>query len=115
MSRQGYAFARDGGLFWNHKIVATNPASGLVHQRAFSPGRSDWFDIPQVHPVTTLTMNYTSLIMGVFGIAMTVAWFSEGRRLFSPPTYHEIGLTVMDGLSFSEGQEEETGEKRGGK
>lgn len=52
--------------------------------------------------------------MGVFGIAMTVAWFSEGRRLFSPPTYHEIGLTVVDGLSFSEGQDEETGEKRGG-
>ncbi|CAI0648713.1 unnamed protein product [Colletotrichum noveboracense] len=119
MSRQGYAFARDGGLFWNHKIVATNPASGLVHQRALSPGRSGWFDgflqIPQVHPVTTLTMNYTSLIMGVFGIAMTVAWFSEGRWLFSPPTYHEIGLTVMDGYRSARDRTKRLERNAGGK
>ncbi|KAI8183964.1 hypothetical protein K4K54_009888 [Colletotrichum sp. SAR 10_86] len=183
MSRQGYAFARDGGLFWNHKLTELSPRTqlpvwsinvpsalvaliGLIYlfsNAAFNaiigsqavcmiisfalimlltksstlPESKSWnFGrlstpiyvisslysflvvivalIPQVHPVTTLTMNYTSLIMGVFGIAMTVAWFSEGRRLFSPPTYHEIGLTVMDGLSFSEGQDEETGEKRGG-
>ncbi|KAK1853742.1 choline transport protein [Colletotrichum chrysophilum] len=186
MSRQGYAFARDGGLFWNHKLTELSPRTqlpvwsinvpsalvaliGLIYlfsNAAFNaiigsqavcmiisfgcpalimlltksstlPESKSWnFGrlstpiyvisslysllvvivalIPQVHPVTTLTMNYTSLIMGVFGTAMTVAWFSEGRRLFSPPTYHEIGLTVMDGLSFSEGQDEETGEKRGG-
>ncbi|KAJ0274368.1 hypothetical protein COL940_009351 [Colletotrichum noveboracense] len=183
MSRQGYAFARDGGLFWNHKLTELSPRTqlpvwsinvpsalvalvGLIYlfsNAAFNaiigsqavcmiisfalimlltksstlPESKSWnFGrlstpiyvtsslysflvvivalIPQVHPVTTLTMNYTSLIMGVFGIAMTVAWFSEGRWLFSPPTYHEIGLTVMDGLSFSEGQDEETGEKRGG-
>ncbi|KAI8238751.1 hypothetical protein K4K57_002471 [Colletotrichum sp. SAR 10_99] len=186
MSRQGYAFARDGGLFWNHKLTELSPRTqlpvwsinvpsalvaliGLIYlfsNAAFNaiigsqavcmiisfgcpalimlltknstlPESKSWnFGrlstpiyvistlysllvvvvalIPQVHPVTTLTMNYTSLIMGVFGIAMTVAWFSEGRRLFSPPTYHEIGLTVMDGLSFIEGQDEEGGEKRGG-
>ncbi|KAI8263638.1 hypothetical protein K4K58_012917 [Colletotrichum sp. SAR11_239] len=146
MSRQGYAFARDGGLFWNHKLTELSPRTqlpvwsinvpsalvaliGLIYlfsNAAFNAIIGSQAVcmitsfvvvvalIPQVQPVTTLTMNYTSLIMGVFGIAMTVAWFSEGRRLFSPPTYHEIGLTVMDGLSFSEGHDEETGEKRGG-
>ncbi|KAI9928663.1 hypothetical protein ASPWEDRAFT_168636 [Aspergillus wentii DTO 134E9] len=29
MSRQGYAFARDGGLFWNHKLIELSPGSHL--------------------------------------------------------------------------------------
>lgn len=65
--------------------------------------------IPQVHPVTSLTMNYTSLIMGAFIIAMTFAWVFEGRKLFCPPTYKELELVVLDGvLDGTEADDEKT-------
>lgn len=47
------------------------------------------FQIPQVSPITSLTMNYTILVMGVFGAAMALAWMFEGRKLFSPPVNDE--------------------------
>jgi hypothetical protein len=34
-------------------------------------------------------MNYTILVMSVFGIAMGLAWTFEGRKLFSPPVNDE--------------------------
>lgn len=45
--------------------------------------------IPQSSPVTTLTMNYTILVMSAFGAAMGFAWMFEGRKLFSPPVNDE--------------------------
>lgn len=43
-------------------------------------------------------MNYTVLVIGAFALAMTLAWFMEGRKLFSPPVDDEaiiIGTNVM--------------------
>lgn len=34
-------------------------------------------------------MNYTILVMSVFGVAMGLAWVFEGRKLFSPPVNDE--------------------------
>ncbi|KAL2669778.1 hypothetical protein Neosp_015223 [[Neocosmospora] mangrovei] len=59
--------------------------------------------LPQSHPVTSLNMNYTVLVMGGFSIVMGLAWVTEGRKLFKPPINEEslvetndviIGVTV---------------------
>ncbi|KAJ3549181.1 hypothetical protein NM208_g74 [Fusarium decemcellulare] len=166
MSRQGYAFARDGGLFWNSKLVELSPGSHLpfwsinlpsflvalvgvvfvsdvylfsnaafnaivgsqavcliisfgfpaltllVTGRKHLPRSDHWnfgiFSIPiysisvgysllvvivafipQSHPVTSLNMNYTILVMGAFTIAMALAWIFEGRKRFNPPINDE--------------------------
>ncbi|KAF5009103.1 hypothetical protein FDECE_4655 [Fusarium decemcellulare] len=84
MSRQGYAFARDGGLFWNSNIPIYSISVGyslLVVIVAF---------IPQSHPVTSLNMNYTILVMGAFTVAMALAWIFEGRKRFNPPINDEV-------------------------
>lgn len=56
------------------------------------------FQIPQLSPVTSLTMNYTILVMGVFGVAMGLAWMFEGRKLFSPPVNDEEISAVSEGV-----------------
>ncbi|RSL80749.1 hypothetical protein CDV31_017098, partial [Fusarium ambrosium] len=45
--------------------------------------------LPQSHPVTSLNMNYTILVMGGFSIVMGLAWVTEGRKLFKPPVNDE--------------------------
>ncbi|KAK9371393.1 choline transport protein [Lipomyces kononenkoae] len=162
MSRQGYAFARDGGLFWNSKLTELSPGSllpfwsinlpsflvalvGLIYlfsNAAFNaiigsqavcmiisygfpalillitrgkllPENDRWnfgiwsvpiyvtsvgysilvvivAFIPQSYPVTSVSMNYTILVMAGFAIAMTLAWIFEGRKLFSPPVNDEV-------------------------
>lgn len=164
MSRQGYAFARDGGLMWNSKLTELSPGShlpfwsitlpslivalvGVIYlfsNAAFNalvgaqatcmiisfgfpalvllltggemlPSSSRWnfgaftkpiyvvsvaYSIlviivavmPQSHPVTTLNMNYTILVMGGFSITMGLAWVFEGRKLFRPPVNDEAFL-----------------------
>ncbi|KAJ4129601.1 hypothetical protein NW754_003883 [Fusarium falciforme] len=161
MSRQGYAFARDGGLIWNAKLTELSPGShlplwsinlpslivalvGVIYlfsNAAFNalvgaqatcmiisfgfpalvllvtdgkllPSNSRWnygiftkpiyvvsvgysilvvivSALPQSHPVTSLNMNYTVLVMGGFSIVMGLAWVTEGRQLFKPPVNDE--------------------------
>jgi choline transport protein len=43
-------------------------------------------------------MNYSILIMGIFGIAMVIAWYTEGRKLFSPPEYLEGASAIIEGV-----------------
>lgn len=43
-------------------------------------------------------MNYTILVIGAFSIAMSLAWYTEGRKLFSPPVDDEaivVGTTIV--------------------
>ncbi|KAH6712496.1 amino acid/polyamine transporter I [Leptodontidium sp. MPI-SDFR-AT-0119] len=176
MSRQGYAFARDGGLFWNSKLVQLTHKShmpfwsinlpsvlvglvGLIYlfsNAAFNaivgsqavcmiisfgfpalmllitggktlPESDRWnFGIwgppiyaisifysvlvvivafmPQAHPITTLNMNYTVLVVGAFSIAMTLAWILEGNKHFQPPVNDKdivIAVGVIEGLDTS--------------
>ncbi|PLB50744.1 amino acid transporter [Aspergillus steynii IBT 23096] len=160
-SRQGYAFARDGGMFCNHKLAEISPrfqlplwsihlpygitaVVGIVYlfshtafnalvggqsafmtvscgcpalillltrRRTLPPsdhGHGQWtlgpwadatytvavgyavlviavVFIPQSHPVTSTSMNYTVLIVGAFLIVMGITWILEGRRTFHPP------------------------------
>ncbi|KAJ5398806.1 Amino acid/polyamine transporter I [Penicillium sp. CMV-2018d] len=42
--------------------------------------------IPQSSPVTSLNMNYTVLIVGVFLIIMALTWIFVGRKVFQPPS-----------------------------
>ncbi|KAH7009659.1 amino acid/polyamine transporter I [Ilyonectria destructans] len=183
MSRQGYAFARDGGLFWNERLTQLSPKShlptwsinlpsalvaliGLVYlfsSAAFnaiigsqavcmiisfgSPALillitrkkslpegvqwdfGIWSDliytvsvayailvvivalIPQVHPVTALTMNYTVLIMGCFMIMMALAWIFEGRKHFNPPLNNEAIFVVSEVIEGLEADEEAKSDK----
>ncbi|KAF5654042.1 choline transporter [Fusarium sp. NRRL 25303] len=137
MSRQGYAFARDNGLFWNDKLVHLSPhtnlpvwsinlscvivfAIGLISMLLPSP-RWDfggWSNpvyivailysvlviivafIPQTHPVTADTMNYTVLIMTCLAVAMIAGWLLEGRGKFSPLNNVDIDsdIQVIEGL-----------------
>ncbi|KAH6896037.1 amino acid/polyamine transporter I [Thelonectria olida] len=172
MSRQGYAFARDSGLFWNDWLTKLSPgtnlptwsihlSSGLVvligliylfsltafnaiigaqavcqivsfgfpalvllltRGSSLPPSRrwnfGVWGDlvymvtvvyvvlvvivafIPQTHPVRAETMNYTVLIMGCLAVAMTAAWFLEGKTKFSPPVNAEaeVDVEIIDGI-----------------
>jgi choline transport protein len=193
MSRQGYAFARDGGLLWNKKLTQLSPRTslpvwsinvpsiftvliGLIYlfsSAAFNaiigsqavcmilsfgcpalimlltggstlPMSGAWnfgrlskpiyiisvlysalvvlvalvstvftlfwrcftdlniLQIPQVHPVSSLTMNYTPLVLGAATIAIAVAWFTEGRKHYSPPTYEEMEAEVVTGVEVVE-------------
>ncbi|KAE8327938.1 amino acid/polyamine transporter I [Aspergillus sergii] len=161
MSRQGYAFARHGGLFWNSRLIKPSPRLALpfwsttlpyfFSNAAFNaiigsqatcmiisfgspaavllftrgdllPNSNRWnlgicatpiylvsvgysilvvivSMIPQTHPLTAVSMNYTVLVMGFFMVAMTLAWILEGRRLFLPPANDEsiAGKTCSQG------------------
>jgi choline transport protein len=62
--------------------------------------------IPQSHPVTAVSMNYTILIMSVFVMLMTTAWFTEGRKLFVPPSNEEdISAELFDGVEIHKDEE----------
>jgi choline transport protein len=52
--------------------------------------------LPQSHPVTSLNMNYTVLVMGGFSIVMGLAWVTEGRKLFKPPVNDESLVKTND-------------------
>lgn len=52
--------------------------------------------LPQSHPVTSLNMNYTVLVMGGFSIVMGLAWVTEGRKLFKPPFSEESLVETND-------------------
>ncbi|KEZ46730.1 hypothetical protein SAPIO_CDS0006 [Scedosporium apiospermum] len=168
MTRQGFAFARDGGLFWNSKLVEVTPRVhtpfwsitlpsifvalvGVIYlfsSAAFNaiigsqvvcmiisfgfpalillltsgrtlPAKKEWnfgvwskpiyivsvlycalvfivAFIPQSHPITSLNMNYTILVMGVFMIFMTVSWFLEGHKLFKLPVCEDDAVYESD-------------------
>ncbi|SCO47912.1 uncharacterized protein FFMR_08884 [Fusarium fujikuroi] len=172
MSRQGYAFARDNGLFWNEKLVHLSPrtnlpvwsinlscvivsAIGLIYlfsltafnaiigaqavcqiisfgfpalillltKRSMLLPSPRWdfgvwsnpvyivailysvlviivAFIPQTHPVTADTMNYTVLIMTCLAVAMIAGWLFEGRGKFSPLRNVDIDsdTQVIEGL-----------------
>ncbi|KAG7409202.1 Choline transport protein [Fusarium oxysporum f. sp. rapae] len=172
MSRQGFAFARDNGLFWNKRLTYLSPRTnlptwsinlssaivvviGLIYlfsltafnaiigaqavcqvisfgfpalmllltNRSLLPSSPSWnFDtwsntvyvvtilycvivvivafIPQTHPVTATTMNYTVLIMGCLAVVMATGWLLEGRSKFSPPTHDETlpDVQVIEGV-----------------
>ncbi|KAJ4050876.1 hypothetical protein NW756_003976 [Fusarium oxysporum] len=172
MSRQGYAFARDNGLFWNDKLVHLSPntnlpvwsinlscaivsAIGLIYlfsltafnaiigaqavcqiisfgfpalvllltKRSMLHASPRWdfgvwsnpvyivailysvlviivAFIPQTHPVTADTMNYTVLIMTCLAVAMIAGWLFEGRSKFSPLRNVDIDsdVQVIEGL-----------------
>ncbi|RBQ78731.1 hypothetical protein FVER14953_04316 [Fusarium verticillioides] len=189
MSRQGYAFARDNGLFWNDKLVHSSPktnlpvwsinlssaivfAIGLIYlfsltafnaiigaqavcqiisfgvfpgfilvrpilnkatgfpalmllltKRSMLPASPRWdfgfwstsvytvavlysmlvtivAFIPQTHPVTADTMNYTVLIMTCLAVAMIAGWVFEGRGKFTPLRNVDLDsdVQVIEGL-----------------
>ncbi|KAF5975974.1 choline transporter protein [Fusarium bulbicola] len=128
MSRRGFAFARDNGLFWNESLLtylsprtnlptwSINLSSAIVavigliylfSLTAFNAiiGAQVVCQIisfvvivafiPQTHPVTAVTMNYTILIMGCLAAAMATGWLLEGHTKFSPPTHDETSLDVQ--------------------
>lgn len=43
-------------------------------------------------------MNYTILVMSVFGAAMGLAWWFEGRKHFSPPVNDEKICAASGGV-----------------
>ncbi|KAG5743892.1 hypothetical protein H9Q72_012139 [Fusarium xylarioides] len=172
MSRQGFAFARDIGLFWNERLTYLSPRTnlptwsinlssaivvviGLIYlfsltafnaiigaqavcqiisfgfpallllltKRSSLPSSASWnfgrwsnmiytvtilycvvvvivAFIPQTHPVTAATMNYTILIMGCLAAAMATGWLLEGHSKFSPPTHDETlpDVQVIEGV-----------------
>lgn len=57
-------------------------------------------------------MNYTILVMSVFGIAMGLAWILEGRKIFSPPVNDEeitaAAGGVLHGVSVDAGTQAAT-------
>ncbi|RDW81577.1 uncharacterized protein DSM5745_05134 [Aspergillus mulundensis] len=62
--------------------------------------------ISQSHPISALNMNYTILVMAALAVAMALAWFFEGRTLYSPPLDAECALvgttgTVVEGCAVS--------------
>lgn len=57
--------------------------------------------MPQAHPITSLNMNYTVLVVGAFSIAMALAWTFEGHKQFQPPVNDGdiiIAAGVIEGL-----------------
>lgn len=60
--------------------------------------------IPQVHPITGLTMNYTILVIGIFAAAGVTAWWFEGRKQFIPPG-HEDTVIVLSGVDVDRDSE----------
>ncbi|KAM0241436.1 hypothetical protein ACHAP5_007633 [Fusarium lateritium] len=57
--------------------------------------------IPQTHPVTANTMNYTVLIITCLAVAIIAGWLFEGSSKFSPLRHVDIetDVQVIEGLA----------------
>jgi choline transport protein len=54
------------------------------------------FNFPQVYPVTSENMNYTSAAIGVIMFIALVTWFTSARKHFSGPEIEGV-LDLIEG------------------
>lgn len=50
-------------------------------------------------------MNYTCLIVGAFLVAMSLAWYLEGRKSFSPPCNDDVAIPAQASIEVIDGVE----------